>query len=345
MGFPDDPTSVNIRDPEQFCICLESAFEAFRRLRDGPTLLSAEINSYHRSVWIRFVQGLPRHGSDGQMEPELKSSFGALNAEAKRNGGNLTYRGGNNYVDVSLPYSGPIRENFPEVEKLAWDDRYRHWLERASWPSLRSQVFRYANLAEPIAEYCFRFQKPSVLIPSVGICVHPWLFAHRGLSVIATDSADTALGAVSKPAEWPRLYSIAAYDRWGISQCASYASLANPEHFAEMPELQNQSVSQELESRITFVRADWAELPLEEKSVDAIFATNALPRESADERTAVLKEWVRLVRPGGIAFIVQHNFFESDIEIQLRQHGWVEVKLLKGEQPNGTGFQTYYSSG
>lgn len=35
-----------------------------------------------------------------------------------------------------------------------------------------------------------------VLVPSVGLCVHPWLFADCGMHVIATDIAATALASI-----------------------------------------------------------------------------------------------------------------------------------------------------
>jgi hypothetical protein len=83
-------------------------------------------------------------------------------------------------------------------------------------------------------------------------------------------------------------------------------------------------------------------------TVDAIFATNALPRESSAEQHQVLKEWVRVVRRGGLVFIAQHNFFGSDVESVLRSAGWVEATILGGErppQPGATAFQVRFSSG
>jgi ubiquinone/menaquinone biosynthesis C-methylase UbiE len=115
-----------------------------------------------------------------------------------------------------------------------------------------------------------------------------------------------------------------------------------------MPDLENPLVSDVLRQRITFTRADWAELPLENGSVDAIFATNVLPRESVAEQVKVLKEWVRITRPGGIVFIAQHNFFDSPVESVLQDAGWVQTNFLREQcpaQPLMTGFQVQYSSG
>jgi chemotaxis methyl-accepting protein methylase len=209
-------------------------------------------------------------------------------------------------------------------------------------------VFRFSNLAESFAARCVEFGLSRVLIPSVGLCVHPWLFADRELSVVATDAAESALAALSEPERWFRLYSRAAFERWDIAQSASYASQGNPDYFEQMPDLENRNVRETLRHRITFAQDDWADLPLACGSVDAIFATNALPRESSSEQLRVLKEWIRVVRPGGLVFIAQHNFFDSDVEATLRGAGWVAANILGGERPaqlGATGFQIRYSSG
>lgn len=349
IGLPEDPTPVDIPDPQRFAACLDDALRAFRGLRSGADyVVSAEVNAYHRAVWIRFVLRGPCHDRNGQAELALEPSFRALRAEVAKSGGDLHYWGGDNYLDVSLPFRGPVREEFPEVKHLPWDERYRYLLERASWGLLRGMVFRFSNLAESLAARCVEFRLSSVLIPSVGLCVHPWLFAERGLSVIATDAAGCALAAISEPDRWPRLYSRSAFERWDIAESASYATQDNPDRFARMPDLEDRGVRESLRQRITFALSDWADLPLGGGSVDAVFATNALPRESSAEQFRVLKEWGRVVRPGGIVFIAQHNFFGSDVEPVLRGGGWVEANILDGErpsQPAAIGFQVRYSSG
>ena len=349
IGVPDDPTPVEIADPQQFSACLDGALHAFRDLRSGTDyLVSAEVNTFHRAVWVRFVQRGPCQDRNGLIEPELEPAFQALRAVIAKSGGDLDYWGGNNYFDISLPFRSPIREDFPEVEHLPWDERYRYLLERATWGSLRGMVFRFSNLAESFAARCVEFGMSRVLIPSVGLCVHPWLFADHGLSVVATDAAESALATLSEPDRWPRLYSRLAFERWDIAQSSSYATQGNPDHFARMPDLQDRGVRESLRQRITFAVSDWADLPLGDGSVDAIFATNALPRDSAAEQFQVLKEWVRLVRPGGLVFITQHNFFSSDVEPTLRDAGWVEANILGAEwpaQPGATGFEILYSSG
>src|SRR5262249_26319910 len=161
-----------------------------------------------------------------------------------------------------------------------------------------------------------------------GLCVHPWLFADHGLSVVATDAAGSALAALSEPDSWLRLYSRVAFERWDIAESASYATQGNPDHFARMPDLEDRGVRESVRQRITFALSDWADLPLGGGSIDAIFATNALPRESSAEQLRVLKEWFRVVRPGGVVFIAQHNFFDADIEPALQDAGWVEANIL-----------------
>jgi SAM-dependent methyltransferase len=209
-------------------------------------------------------------------------------------------------------------------------------------------VFRFSNLAESFAARCVALGLSRVLIPSVGLCVHPWLFANHGLSAVATDAAASSLAALSEPERWPRLYSRAAFERWDIAESASFATQGNPDHFERMPDLEDQRVRESLRQRISFAVNDWADLHLRAGGVDAIFATNALPRESSVEQLHVLKEWVRVVRPGGLVFIAQHNFFDADVEPVLRDAGWVNTNVLGGERPNqpgATGFQIHYSSG
>jgi SAM-dependent methyltransferase len=349
LGWPDDPTVVEIADPPCFSACLDDALRAFRDLRGGADyLMDADLNSYHRSVWVRFVCGKGLGIGDGQMESPLRPTFEAAQAVAAANGGKLRYWGGNNYFDLSLPFGGPVREAIPQLDHLPWDERYRQLLERAPWNRLRAMVFRFSRLADSFAARCSEFRATRVLIPSVGLSVNPWLFAERGLSVVATDAAGAALAALAEPTRWPRLFSRAAFERWDIAEAASYASQGNPDHFTRMPDLENQHVRDSLRSRIRFALADWADLPCERGSVDAIFATNALPRESAGERAAVLREWGRVVRPGGMVFIAQHNFFDPDLKRVVQDIGWVEANLLGREhsaQPDMTGYQVFLSSG
>jgi hypothetical protein len=258
------------------------------------------------------------------------------------------YWGGNNYLDVSLPYPHPEREDLLEGRHLPWDERYRVQLEREAWSSLRDTVFRFSSLAATLADRCVALGMSNVLVPSVGLCVHPWLFADRGLTVTATDSATSALAALSDPGGHPSLYSSAAYERWDIATCASFAMIPHPDHFDGMPLLEDARVREELSRRITFAVADWRQLPVPPGSVDLVFATNAVPRDSAVERVAVLEEWVRVLRPGGVVYIAQHHAGDWGIEPFFRERGFVEVDCLGGAQvpggPRGS-FQIRYSSG
>src|SRR5205085_1806441 len=129
IGFPDDPTPVDIADPQRVSTCLDNALCAFRDLRGGADyLVNAEVNTYHRAVWIRFVQVGPCQDRNGQVEPALEPSFQALRAAVGKSRGELHYWGGNNYLDVSIPFRGPMREEFPEVRHLPWDEQYRYLL-------------------------------------------------------------------------------------------------------------------------------------------------------------------------------------------------------------------------
>lgn len=349
MGFPDDPTLVEIADPSRLSASLDDALRAFRDLRGGlDYLVNAEVNAYRRVVSVRFVQRGDTWDRNGQVEPTLEPSFRILRDAIENCDGELHYWGGNNYFDLSLPFHGPIRDPFPDVNHLPWDDRYRHELDCATWESLRSRVFRFSNLAESFATRCVELGLSNVLIPSVGLCIHPWLFADQGLSVVATDGAASALAALSEPDRWPRLYSPSAFERWDIAESAAFATQGNLDHFERMPDLENPRVRESLRQRIRFVVNDWANLDLGNGSVDAVFATNALPRESAVERLQVLREWVRVVRRGGLVFIAQHNLFNPDVEAVLRDAGWIETNIMRGErsnQPGATAFQIQYSSG
>jgi hypothetical protein len=347
IGFPDDPTLVDIADPQRLSTCLDNALCAFRELRGGADyLVSAEVNTFHRAVWVRFVQRGPCE-HHGKVEATLEPSLQALRATVGKSRGEFHYWGGNNYFDLSFPFQGPMREQFPEVKHLPWDKRYGYLLEQAAWGSLRHMVFQFSNVAASFAARCVECQLSQVLIPSVGLCMHPWLFADHGLSVVATDAAESALAALAEPNRWPRLYSRAAFERWDIAESASFATQGNPDHFERMPDLEDRCVRESLRQRIRFAVNDWANLHLQDGSVDAIFATNALPRESSIEQLRVLREWVRVVRPGGLVFIAQHNFFDSDVEPVLRGAGWVKTNVLseRPNRPSATGFQIRYSSG
>ena len=354
VGLPDGPCPVDIPNLPRLSRCLDNALHALRDLRGGSSyLVCAEVETSGRVVRIRFVQGVPEQESKVDVdtmlffEPALRPAFQSLSAALRRSRGELDYWGGENYFDVLIPCHGSMRENFPNVEHLPWDERYRYLLQQESWDSLRNRVFRFGYLAESFANRCVEFGLSRVVVPSVGLCVHPWLFADHGLLVIATDVSESALAALSEPDSWPQLYSRAAFERWDISMSASYAG-ENGDGFKRMPDLQDGSVRALLRQRITFAHSDWTNLPLASGSVDAIFATNALPRESCAEQTSVLKEWTRVVRPGGLAFIAQHNFLSSDVDQMLLNEGWMMTDILRGERPTQsgkTGFQTYYSSG
>lgn len=241
-----------------------------------------------------------------------------------------------------------MRESYPEIERLPWDERYRYGLERTTWECLREKVFRFSAFAESFANHCFHLGVSHVLIPSVGLCVHPWLFAAKGLTVTATDAATTALNALSEPDQWPRMYSRDAFERWDIAESSSYASQGTPASFVQLPDLMNPAVRESLRNRLVFSPGDWADLPLRDASVDAVFATNALPRISSIERSRVLREWIRVVRPGGSVFIAQHNFCERDVETVLQEAGWVATNVLSGKRPpqsGSIGVQIVYSFG
>jgi hypothetical protein len=351
VGLPDGPTWVEVDQPDRFAASLDAAIRAFQHLRPGTrTLVSANVNTYRKAVVIRVLQnGRSDRDRGGRVEASLARSFERLQSVVQQDGGSLDYWGGNNYLDVLIPYPNPDRDDFPEVKHLVWNERYRVLLERESWPSLRHRAFRFSDLAARLAARCVARRMKRVLVPSVGICVHPWLFASRGLNVAATDSAETALAALSEPGLRPNLYSTTAYERWDISECASFAMMPHPGHFDGMPALEDDRAREVLRQRIVFLTAEWVRLPVTSGTVDLVFATNAVPRSSDVEREAVLGEWVRVLRPGGAVFIVQHNpGADRRAESFLSEQGLCKSDFLEGDEPlEGArgAFQVLYSSG
>jgi SAM-dependent methyltransferase len=340
-----------VAQPGRLAAAYEAAICSFRELRPGTeTLVNAEVNTHHKEIWIRVVQnGRSDWDRIGQVEESLQPSLKSLRSITEQSGGALHYWGGNNYFDVSLLYPEADRDDLLDVKHLPWDEQYRVRLERESWPSLRHMVFRFADLASKLAGRCQTRGMTSAVIPSVGLCVHPWLFASHGLTVTTTDAAATALAALAEPARYPNLYSTAAYERWDTSTCASFAMIPHPNHFDGMPALEVDEVREALQRRITFVATDWRHLPNPSGTVDLVFATNAVPRGSAAERMAVLEEWIRILRPGGFAYIAQHHAAADwGVESFFLKRGFREYDFLRGEEPsNGArgGFQVLYSSG
>src|SRR5262249_39301719 len=159
-------------------------------------------------------------------------------------------------------------------------------------------------------------------------------FASRGLNVIATDCAGTALAALSEPGLRPNVYSTAAYERWDISECADFAMMPHPGHVDGMPALEDDRVRSVLRQRVAFLTADWQRLPIATGTVDFVFATNAVPRSSDVEQEAVLREWVRVLRSGGDVFIIQHNpSADQRAAPLLSEQGLVESNFLEGDKP------------
>ena len=77
FGWPDDPTPVNVSDPKRFSTNLDAVLRAIHDLRGGKHyLVNAEVNCYHKSVWIRFVGRGACEDRNGQVEPESRRCFG-----------------------------------------------------------------------------------------------------------------------------------------------------------------------------------------------------------------------------------------------------------------------------
>jgi hypothetical protein len=352
VGFLDHPALVEIDNPDEFIAALVAAVRDLHTLYpDNAAVVFADVPAERNSLWIWICQrqGLDLEELDKVQIPPPGPGVAPLQAVAERNGGGLRYDGWRQYLILWLPFPNTWPKGTQVDRKLPWDERYRSQLEgeRPDW--IRFEVFRFSKLAAPLADRCAACGMNNVLVPSVGICVDPWLFASRGLTVTATDSARSALTALSDPARYPLLYSLAAYERWDAEMSRTYKLIPHPYHFDGMPELENEQLRETLRRKITFVLADWARLPVPSDSIDLIFATNAIPRDFRQEWWKVLDEWARVVRRGGILYIAQHNVLEKDaIESPILERGFVKCDFLGGESPPAGargGFQMRYTSG
>lgn len=355
VGWPDEPAYLRIRTPSRLANAFARVladFKAHWRAREYIADLS--LNTSRNSLDVRVARC-----SDGAPETETRKAqadhreaverfLRPLERLARRSRGE-TYSGcAGTYFGLLLPLLvAPSREDFPTLPDDSWDAHHREGLARKSWEFLRHEAYRFSNLATAIAAWSHAHGKRSVLVPSVGICVHPWLFANAGLDVTATDVSATAIAAVSAPEVRPLLYGLAAKKRWRISEIATYGGV---EHsgFDSMPRLESKSVREVLRDNVRFLEADWTELPLADSSIDVIFSTNALPRnDDPTKRQAVFGEWSRVLRPGGHVFIAMHNGFWPDIGEHFKSLGWRRLDALTGESPTDgqSSWQEHYSSG
>lgn len=220
-------------------------------------------------------------------------------------------------------------------------------LARTSWSSLRDEAFRFCDLAARIADWAFTADATRVLVPSVGLCVHPWLFAHHSLAVVATDISRTALETLKWPERLPKMYGRQAKDRWDLHEAALYGG-DHPHRFELVPNLDDPATASQLRERINFAQCDWADLPVEDASVDVIFATNALPRDDEERTRRVFAEWARVIRPRGLVFTAMHNARGATATAYFESLGWMRVSALRGEAAPNTDkplFEEYLSSG
>lgn len=355
VGWPDESVRLRLRDVEELRTSFRAVLADFRKLWKGAsTFADIDVAPEYRRLDVRVARTGTRLADLGIREEEVRSILDGwiapLSQSCTRNGGSAHRGWTGSYFGMNLPVQsigeGSHRLDFPDLPQERWEARYRAKLLRTTWSSLRSEVFRFCDLASAIASWCVASRATSVLIPSVGICVHPWVFAEHGLSVIATDIATTALDTVRHPERLSQVYGLTAKRRWEISENAAYGG-EFPHGFDSMPEIDRAHVADRLRERITFVEADWVALPLPEKSIDVVFATNALPRENADLRRRALEEWARVIRPGGLVFSAMHNAFDRDTEALFESRGWHRIDALGGETSPARKnvYQDYRSSG
>lgn len=237
------------------------------------------------------------------------------------------------------------------LEELSWAERYALLLGETPWSDLREDAYRWSFLAERLASYAARHELRTALCCSVGLNVDPWLLAAAGLRVVAVEEAWPALEATAHPERLPGLYSADAKERWHVRQAHTYVGQVNPEAFDLMPDLARPEVVAELSRRTLWLRADQGRLPLPPASVDVVFTCNALPRgEESAPRTALLDEWLRVLRPGGLVVLAMHNARGICREVRglLSARGLVEVSVRSpdGPPPGPRGaFAIFASSG
>jgi len=245
-----------------------------------------------------------------------------------------------------------LRSFDPEVRDLPWEARYTRMLEHCREQDLRDDAYRFAGWAEALVSYARRHGARTAACPSVGLNVDPWLLAAGGLRVVAFDRAAAAIEAVAHPGRRRQVYSAAAKLAWTLEDASRWADGVSPHAFGASPDLGHPDVLAALGPRVVALVGDWARLPLAGGAVDVLFATNALPREEGDEalRAAVLAEWGRVLRPGGVAVVCMHNAGQLAREARaffaargLRE---VEVRDPDAPPPGPAGaFQVVRSSG
>jgi hypothetical protein len=355
VGWPDDAVRVRLEDPHGLAVALATSITTLRALFPNAPLL-ADIDVYMEAQ--RLDLRIARSGASAptteddraQVRDALHAAMAPLRRLAVDEGGLAECGWWGTNFDLRLPARevGPHlagRKHFPGLPKTSWEKHYREKLRCTSFSSLRDEVYRFSDQATNIARSAATERSLRVLVPSVGLCVHPWLFAAASLSVVATDVSHTALATLANPSALPRVYGAKAQERWDISQSAAYGG-HHPAPFASMPQLEDENTCAALRRRMSFIEADWARLPLEDASVDIVFATNALPRDDDEARGRVLGEWARVVRPGGLVYTQMHNDVGPSASAFFERLGWQPVDSLPEERrPGVTTFLERISSG
>jgi hypothetical protein len=353
---PDETLLVSIKDAPALSLALCQLARALSTERPAArTFVCANFHSTRPTlpVWVKIVHGPYEEGDQGG--EKIKRAVEALGRSVTSSKGKLV--GGGCFVTLCFdgrPAEGRGgRELFPAVEKLDWEARYEKLLERAAFESLRDTAFRFSLWAERVLHFAKAHDRRTVLCPSVGLNVDPWIFAAGGLRCIAFDRSARAIRALARPDRLADVYSRESIRRWDIVETTTYSGGVNPDRFGDLlPDLGSADVIAELARRAAFMRSDWASVPLPSRSVDVVFACNALPREEDDNgvRARVLAEWRRVLRPDGFIFVRMHNSYGICQEIRdtFTGLGWSEVDVRQPEPawPNGSGvFQVFGSSG
>lgn len=332
-----------VRAPAGFPAALRDAVQALRAARREGALFVHADRTMRGDVLVKLQQAPHEHADQDPLDAAAEARFARVEVMAHAVMGGPPKHPSR---PPALWFSLPLDESTPPdprglsrfddgVRELPWAERYAVMLERVAWRDLHHDVFRYAAWAERVARYAARHGLRRALCPSVGLNVDPWLLAAAGLHVVAFDAALPAVRAVAHPGRLPQAYSATAHEAWEVYMTCAYDRGVNPHTFGGLPDLGRPDVVAELAPRVLCAQADWARVPLADASVDLVHGCNALPREDEAARAAVLAEWARVLRPGGLVMGRVHNAYGIVEEARafFARRGLREVDLREPDAP------------
>ena len=335
MAEVDGPQWVNLTDPNRFVSVIRTLIASVREKSSGTrTVAVSEYNNYHSRFYVQVTQAREHWEEESFLFSDDWNTWNHLCRMATQD----KFESYSNFAGrLDLNFNPISQKFFPQrqsawnlvSQETPWDDQYQILQTKAKWRDLRSRAYRYAGFAQGFAKACSLRGKVRVLCPAAGFCIDPWILAHAGLEVEATDLSPTAIEMVQHPEQWPPIYSQSAWRSWEAEQCCDYGGILDGYNSlkAPIPDLIDPDSRQALEKNLRFHVVDNRQLPFAENSIDAIFACNAVPRQDAVERRQVFDEWFRVLKPNGILFLTVHNGFaiEEDFDRRLKAQGLLRL--------------------